>query len=335
MRNGSPISLLQDQTREILGRFVGRGIEVSLLDFPRHDNAGDALIWLGERSYLRDLDLSARYMATLHHLKPEELRRRVPDGPILLHGGGNLGDRWPENQAFRERVVGLFPDRRIIQMPQSIEFRERASLERARRVFNAHPDLTLLMRDHDAVEVARSAFPQAVVEFCPDVALGVGRVERTEAPKCDALLLLRQDSEASGHGFRAQGVDALSADWALTGMQRAIWLALRMPENISRVVEPLTHSLYPLNARSMDAMARVNVRAARGILQQGRVVVTDRLHAMVLAALLSIPVVGLDNSYGKLSRIFRDYLGELPGVYFASDAEEAQSLMMTALSVQK
>ncbi len=29
-------------------------------------------------------------------------------GPIFLQGGGNLGDLWPNHQAFRERVAAAF-----------------------------------------------------------------------------------------------------------------------------------------------------------------------------------------------------------------------------------
>jgi exopolysaccharide biosynthesis predicted pyruvyltransferase EpsI len=43
-----------------------------------------------------------------------------PDDPILLHGGGNFGDVWPGFQRFREQVIRESPNRRIIQLPQTI-----------------------------------------------------------------------------------------------------------------------------------------------------------------------------------------------------------------------
>ena len=46
----------------------------------------------------------------------------MPTGPIFIHGGGNFGDLWAAHQEFRERVLERFPDRQIIQFPQSIHY---------------------------------------------------------------------------------------------------------------------------------------------------------------------------------------------------------------------
>jgi exopolysaccharide biosynthesis predicted pyruvyltransferase EpsI len=48
---------------------------------------------------------------------------------------------------------------------------------------------------------------------------------------------------------------------------------------------------------------------------------------MILAGLAGIPVVALDNSYGKVSRIYEDYVHRLPGVRFAASVEEAVALV--------
>jgi Polysaccharide pyruvyl transferase len=63
------------------------------------------------------------------------------DDPILIHGGGNLGDLWPRHQQLREQVIRDFPNRPILQLPQSIHFGDRSGLERAKRVFEGHPNL--------------------------------------------------------------------------------------------------------------------------------------------------------------------------------------------------
>ena len=48
--------------------------------------------------------------------------------------------------------------------------------------------------------------------------------------------------------------------------------------------------------------AQARRRVARGVkqLSKGRVVATDRLHAHIIASLLGIPNVVLDNNYGKI-----------------------------------
>ncbi|MEG8022012.1 polysaccharide pyruvyl transferase family protein [Sphingomonas aerolata] len=50
-----------------------------------------------------------------------------------------------------------------------------------------------------------------------------------------------------------------------------------------------------------ERLARARVARGLTLLSRGRQIVTDRLHAHILALLLGIPHVALDNEYGKLS----------------------------------
>lgn len=55
----------------------------------------------------------------------------------------------------------------------------------------------------------------------------------------------------------------------------------------------------------------------------GRLVVTDRLHAHVLAGLMGVPHIVVDNSYGKVAAIHGEYThGFLEGV-FARDLDQS------------
>jgi pyruvyl transferase EpsO len=77
------------------------------------------------------------------------------------------------------------------------------------------------------------------------------------------------------------------------------------------------------------------VRAAERTLLHGHVVVTDRLHAAVLATLLGRPVVAHDNANGKLSAVFADYLGRFPNTRFAHDADEASRHVLELLHLTR
>jgi pyruvyl transferase EpsO len=47
------------------------------------------------------------------------------------------------------------------------------------------------------------------------------------------------------------------------------------------------------------------------------------LHGHILATLLGIPHVILDNSYGKLSSFYRQWTNDTDGIVFAEDSREA------------
>ena len=52
---------------------------------------------------------------------------------------------------------------------------------------------------------------------------------------------------------------------------------------------------------------------------------TDKLHGHLLAALLGIPHVVLDNSYGKVSGTLEAWTAGLPGVHRADGPGEAMA----------
>ncbi len=132
---------------EILGLFVSCGDHYALIDFPDHSNVGDSAIWLGEIILLKRLTGNLpSYVSDLHSFDADELVANLPKGVILIHGGGNFGDLWAQHQVFRENIVCLFPDRKIIQLPQSIHFLDSNNLHNAVKIFNNHPDFHLLVR---------------------------------------------------------------------------------------------------------------------------------------------------------------------------------------------
>jgi pyruvyl transferase EpsO len=161
---------------DVLSETVGSRQRVALVGFPDHPNVGDSAIWLGELEALKKLRTAVALTCSAWGYDPDLVRWRLgPGGKILLHGGGNLGDEWPEHQRLRERVIADLADLPVVQLPQSVHFNAPESLERARTVFDAHPDLTLLCRDPRSAEVAEREFHNATTRLCPDAAFGSPR----------------------------------------------------------------------------------------------------------------------------------------------------------------
>jgi len=93
-------------------------------------------------------------------------------------------------------MIAAFADNPIIQFPQTIYFQDPANMGRARRIFNAHPNLTLLARDHRSLEIARNEF-RATSLLRPDMALCLGPLRRPRSPVTDVVCLLRTDGESA------------------------------------------------------------------------------------------------------------------------------------------
>jgi pyruvyl transferase EpsO len=304
---GAPpiVRRLADQARARLAPLARRFSHCALIDFPNHSNVGDNAIWLGEITWLAESGIRLRYRCDVKSYDRTALAQSIGnDGVILIHGGGNLGDIWPRHQRLRETVIRDFRDRPIVQLPQTMHFQSAESLDRTRAVFDAHPDLTLLLRDETSLELARNEF-RAQSLLCPDMAFYLGALPRPRSPERDIFWLRRGDREATS-GAEAPAEAGLEvADW-VDGRQplldRARRALRRVPARLLSRHPDHRRTVGRMIEATYDWQARRRVRFGCRLLASGSVVVTDRLHAHILSLLLGIPHVILDNNYGKLRR---------------------------------
>ncbi len=80
--------------------------ECALLDYPKHYNLRDNLIWLGEIFYLTNvLGIKINYATSLDDFSKAKLKEKANLAPIFLHGGGNFEDLHRRSYVFREKIV--------------------------------------------------------------------------------------------------------------------------------------------------------------------------------------------------------------------------------------
>lgn len=288
-----------DMFRNVVGAHIDRGEPYALLDYPDHNNIGDSAIYAGALSFFdshvgRRPQVVCTFTSTMDWLK-----NHLPaEGPIFLHGGGNFGDIWMRHQNFRHAVLRHFPDRKVVQMPQSIHYRNPEGIAETARLIAAHKDFTLLVRDEPSLELARKHFDCETV-LCPDAAMMLNKIDTGMEPKQDLLITLRDDAEA---------VKDETHDWLTSRYPAEDWVDVNVWTLPIRGVWKLVRSL-PDNRLGMiwrEAMyrrqAEMRVMAGARQLAQGRMIVTDRLHMHIISTLIRRPHVVLDNSYGKISR---------------------------------
>lgn len=318
--NSVVLAGLRTQLLEVAQKCFTTEQRYVLLDHPTHSNIGDHAIWLGERQLLADVGLRATYTSNAKSVDWDRLQATSTSIPIIIHGGGNLGDLWPRQQAFREEVIARFPNRKIVQMPQTVWFESRVSLERARRCFESHPDLTILARDERSHGFLTKNFEVRVL-LSPDAAMWL-HLDRVREPITDVHALLRSDQESKSAKPVLQSI--AQTDWLLrVGPRGFNWPRLFHRVESSFPTKRLAHTLNPLQSAAADRSSRHHVRRGVGLLSQGRVVITDRLHGHIFCLLLGIPHVALDNSYGKVHGFIDTWTRESPLVSKATSVEQA------------
>ena len=292
---------------------------VVYLDYPVHDNVGDLLIHQGADTFLDDHGYEVLGRFSMHDfsrrglhdetavvLKPSirDLDRLIAHTKpvIALHGGGNFGDIWPQFQMFRELIIQRYPDTPIVVLPQSIHFGSAEKRKHSAGILGAHKQLTIFVRDEESLGFVQNDV-HTNGEIVPDMAHQLwGRPELAATNDGAGTLVLRRRDRES-HDGSAPTADHF--DWGeLNGdVSRFLLRALRKWQTIDN---PLRHAIpnYLLWQIYRDRL----IRSAVDRFRPYACIDTDRLHGVILGALMSKQVRYGEGSYGKLHRYARRWL---------------------------
>jgi exopolysaccharide biosynthesis predicted pyruvyltransferase EpsI len=141
---------------------------------------------------------------------------------------------------------------------------------------NVGDSFTLLVRDHVSFEFARSYF-DCQIYLCPDMAFCLGVAHR-RPPIADLLCLLRTDKERKCTFHIPNHASTIVTDW----------LGETRSERRGAKLHALVRAVLTCGGRTARRHARYNAFALRRyrrgvrVLSQGRIVISDRLHAHII-----------------------------------------------------
>lgn len=281
-----------------------------------YGNIGDLAITAAQKGFLERAAPGHRVIRVPISATREvisSLRRQVgSDDLITTIGGGNMGSLYPDIEELRQLVIRSFPSNRIVCFPQTLDWdgseQSQRALDRIVRVYSRHPDLHVHAREAVSYDKLRKLFsdrPTVKVGFAPDIVLGATAAElgagSVDVPR-GVLLCLRDDRERSlGDAHRealkcaltAVGLDAEVTDTHAGGSRLSFECCSEL------LADKLTQ------------------------FQGAQLVVTDRLHGMILAALAGTPCLVLPNSNHKIRQTWMDWLRDVPQVRFVELGELA------------
>lgn len=278
---------------------------VAYLDYPVHLNFGDLLIMRGTERFFSDYGYDIRNRHSLLNFHPRFHEQITKEMTIVLHGGGNFGDIYPAHQRFRERIIELYPDNKIVMLPQTAYFQDGSNLSRSAKIFKNHANLHLCARDKFSENLLRDNFSEKV-HLLPDMAHQLWSAKDAEqSTQGDPLILLRNDVEAD----RAQEL------MKLNGPPEVDWIDL-IPKISKKLLGRIIwlHRVEGKTGWNMGA-TRMWYRHCEHLhqLMQCRFhasgkIVSSRLHAVIFGSLLGKDIEFIDNSYGKLSAYIDTWL---------------------------
>jgi pyruvyl transferase EpsI len=203
------------------------------------------------------------------------------DDIITLKGGGNIGLEYFREELFRRLILKSFKNNKIVLFPQTVYFPDtftgKREFAKTIAAFNAHPDFSVITRDLKSFDMMKGHLRPNKVYLTPDIVLSLGNLN-LETERFGVTICLRDDKE----GIHTQKHKNLIADIAHKYFDTV---------NITDTVKD-----YVIKKEERES----ELRKIWTFFSASRLVITDRLHGMIFAAITSTPCLVLGTYNHKL-----------------------------------
>lgn len=312
-RNTEPMKAISHQYRES----AKSNKRLFLLGTEEYGNIGDYQINESVVSFLQRVlpdhtvhEVTAREWGTHRPFLKKYICKK---DLIVFAGGGNFGDNYPAAQKLRNEIIRLWPTNPKIVFPQTIYFSNsqegKNALEEACSLYTQENHVALFTREQPSFAFAQTHF-SCESYLVPDIVLsadipqGIAREQRI-------LLCFRQDIEKSMSGETAIAVDCLCKASGLT-VERT---DLQLDYHVDR------------------AERKTIIQEKLDLWRQSKLVVTDRLHGMVFAAITGTPCIVFSNYNHKVRGTY-EWIKYLPYIRYAETVEDVERYLPELLAME-
>lgn len=297
------------------------GKKVYFIGTPEYSNLGDSAIALAQMKFLEKCGFKKNHIK--EYTKSEYInndtyfKRYIGKHHLVCGiGGGNMGNLWYNEELFRYSFIDQFPNNPIIIFPQTVFFTNDEDGEIAKMEslshYNSHNNLTLVAREKQSFEMMNNLYKHSKVLLTPDIVLSTKMEDYGVSirQRLGALLVFRGDSEK-------QMVDA-------DRQEIQIYLSAKtIPYQITDMYSSVS---VTKDNRKMLVKSKMQEFA------DSQIVITDRLHGMVFAALTGTPCIVFANNHHKVKGTY-DWISYLPYIKYVSNVEDAIKIIPQLLNM--
>lgn len=285
--------------------------KVFLFHVPINSNMGDQAIIYAEKKFVNQYLPKHKWIEIPYYLEDRAfdfiVNKIKPNDLILIQGGGSLGDLYIKEEMRTQKIVGTFVNNKIIIMPQTITYRDSAESDqlkkRAIEVFSKHPNLTICAREKISYHIMLELFSNNNVLLVPDIVLFLTYPEKNKR-KNQVLLLLRHDFEKR---VKAEEIDQIIKDLE--------------QKNISYCLYDTFLDDYLYIKKTYSFLRKRRIYKLLKKCANSKLIITDRLHGMVFAALTHTPCYVFENLNHKIRGVY-DWISDLEAIKLVSRAKD-------------
>ncbi len=287
------------------------GKKVYVIGTPEHSNLGDSAIVISEKYFLTKCGLSSKRVKEItfeeYTNNRKYIRSLINKNHLICHvGGGNMGNQWIKEEYFHRMLIEDFKFNEQIIFPQTIFYDDsskgKMEMNNSISVYDKK-NLTIAARERTSYEIMCSIYPKAKIILVPDIVLYAG-------VKAFSML---NDS------FEKEGVLLCFRDDAEKKMSDA---------DQSYVRDFLIKNDYKFTNTDMHANVKVTKLNRSELVKnkieeflRSQVVVTDRLHGMILSVITETPCIVFGNYNHKIKGTY-DFIKNLGYVKYVENIKD-------------
>lgn len=259
-----------------------------IFNSPIHSNIGDHAIILAEYKILEKMKIYPFEVSTYHNKYYfDYIKKHINNNAIIsITGGGFIGSQWIEEEKSVNSVVNTFYKHKIVIFPQTIYFKEddigKKEKKKSIEIFAKAKDLIIFARENKTYEFAKETYKNAKVLLAPDMVLYLNEINCKDR-KNGILFCLRNDVEGK---FSEEEKKILENILKKFG---------KMIKHTDTVVK------YPINAKKREEEVLNKIKE----FSTSEIVITDRLHGMIFAAITDTPCIVFGNYNYKVEGVYQ------------------------------
>ena len=293
--------------------FKKNDYDVFFVGTPTHTNLGDSAIAVAQTIFLQSQGYSIKEITFNEYNRYSKIINKKinkSQKPVFLIGGGNMGNQWLIEEILRRNILRSITKNNIFVFPQTIFYTPDAAgdSEKLKSVdfYNNKKNLILVAREKVSFDLMKDIYPNTEILLSPDIVLSadpsafdIARYERK-----GILFILREDPEK-----------AMSDDMRSSLINKVGEMGVEY-----RVSDMYSDKPVTKENRAAIVSEKMNEFAA------AKLVVTDRLHGMVFAAITATPCIVFGNYNQKVKGTY-DWISYLPYIKFTDSVKEAEKLI--------
>lgn len=292
---------------------------IVLIGSPIHGNLGDHAISIAEKRMLENLvDYDFIEIPGYYYKFVKKMLERFinKEDIILITGGGFIGTLWPDEQDMVNSIIENFSNNRVIILPQTFYFSNdsmgKEELDKMQELIKKHHDIHIFARERKSYDFCMEHFGFAnTIDLVPDMVLSFNFM-KSIIHRSDVLLCFRSDKEKT--------ISDLDLNNLYDDLKTYNLIIKRTDTVINHGI-----SLRKRNNYFVEKLLEF---------QQCKLVITDRLHGMLFAAITGTPCIAVDNSSHKVKGVY-EWLKSLEYIVFIDKIDKVNSIIEKLLEFKE